>query len=81
MRIVHGCPDFRAVSGVNQAIWQLARAQRSSGDDVSVLTFADGDEPSVAVVKTRLWRLPLTLYRLRPAVLHLHSVLRPAFRS
>lgn len=67
------------MSGVNQAIWQLARAQRSSGDDVSVLTFTDGDDPSVPVVRTQWWRLPLTLHRLRPDVLHLHSVLRPEF--
>jgi glycosyltransferase involved in cell wall biosynthesis len=83
MRVVHGFPDSRVVSGVNQSVWELARAQAAGhADDVTVLTFdpaAGGVAPDgVDVVVIRLWGVPFALARLRPDVFHLHSVLSPS---
>jgi glycosyltransferase involved in cell wall biosynthesis len=82
MEIVHAFADSRVVSGVNQSIWQLCAAQAAMrpGDGVTVLTFDPrATAPAgVRVILVRPHGIPGVLARLRPDVLHLHSVLRPS---
>lgn len=82
MKVVHAFADSRVVSGVNQSVWQLSAAQAAMfpGNQITVLTFDPRTTapPGVRVVLTRPLRVPAALARLRPDVLHLHSVLRPS---
>ncbi|AEB43906.1 glycosyltransferase family 4 protein [Micromonospora maris] len=81
MHVVHAFADSRLVSGVNQSVWQLSAAQAAMYPDsqVTVLTFDPRATapPGVRVVLVSPHSVPAVLARLRPDVLHLHSVLRP----
>ena len=80
--VLHAFADSRLVCGVNQSVWQLSAAQAamSPDDQITVLTFdrRATAPPGVRVVVVSPLGIPAALARLRPDVLHLHSVLRPA---
>jgi len=80
--LVHAFADARPVSGVNQFVWQLAghQAQELKYNSVTVLSLAapPADPPEgVRVLRVNPLTMGAVLRRLRPDVLHTHSVLRP----